>query len=95
MNSNMSRRGIRFLVGLYLLFASVLVLSAAFSQRDYQDSWVLEGLFIQTLLLCLTFLIVVVNVRSSTKLVLLVASFLMLLSAVPNLKYIYPNYWSI
>jgi len=87
MNSNMSRRGIRFLVGLYLLFASVLVLSAAFSQRDYQDSWVLEGLFIQTLLLCLTFLIVVVNVRSSTKLVLLVASFLMLLSAVPNLKY--------
>jgi len=88
MNCEMTRKRSRCFVAAYVLSAFILVLSATFSQREFQDSWVLEGLFIQTLLLCLTFLIVVVNVRSSTKLVLLIASFLVLLSAVPNLKYV-------
>ena len=88
MNSKSSRNRMRFLFLIYVFFAVILVFSAVFLQRDYQDSWVLEGLTIQTLLVAIPFLILAINIRSSSRLVLLIASFLMLLSLVVNLKYV-------
>jgi len=88
MNSKVSRRVVLCLLVLYILSGLILVLSASVIRREYQDSWILEGLFPQTLLFFLLFLIVAVNVRNNTNLVLLIASFLMLLSAIPSLKYI-------
>lgn len=78
----------RDLLFVYLLFGITLVISLFFIQRGYQDSWVLEDLVPQMLLLSLTFMIVGINLKSRTKLTLLIASFLVLLSVVPNLKYI-------
>lgn len=88
MNPRMPRRGVRYLLALYVLSAFILVISAVISRREYQDSWILEDLFIQTLLLSFTFLIVAVSVRNNTKLVLLIASFLPLLNGIPSMKYV-------
>jgi len=88
MDFKSSRLVSRDLLMVYLLFGITLVFSLFFIQREYQDSWVLEGLVPQMLLVSLTFMVVGVNLKSRTKLTLLIASYLVLLSVVPNLKYI-------
>ena len=88
MKLNFSLNRIKFLSVLYVVFAFVLIYSAAVLQRNYQDSWILEGLEIQLVLVSVPFLLLATSLKSSKKLVLVVASFLILLSIVPNLKYV-------
>jgi len=88
MKLNFSRNRIKFLYVLYIVFAFVLIFSAATLQRNYQDSWILEGLEFQLILVSVPFLLLAVSLKSNKKLVLVVASFLILLSIVPNLKYV-------
>ena len=77
-----------FLISAYIVSAFLLVFSSSLFNRGYQDSWILEGVWPQTLLFTLVFAVLVVNIKSNKQLVVLIASFIMILSAVPNLKYL-------
>lgn len=72
----------------YFLFATILITSLLLSQIDYQDSWVLEGLVPQIFVLSIVFMVVGVNLKRNRKLTLFIASFLMIISIVPALKYV-------
>jgi len=64
-----------------------LVFAAAFIQRGYQDTWILQDVFLPTLLYVSSFIIMAVKVRDSRTLACLGSSFPVALNAIPNLKY--------
>ncbi|HUM67380.1 MAG TPA: hypothetical protein PLK31_00865 [Chloroflexota bacterium] len=75
---------------LFLLLAIWTLLSAAWSNRVYQDSWILEGLFIPLLLTVLSFFWVVLG-SSNIQIVTVVTMILTFLFFVlPSLKYVTP-----
>ena len=57
------------------------------NQRGYADSWILQDIFIPTILFVLTFSIVVVALDDNKVASLVSASFIVILNAIPNLKY--------
>ena len=57
------------------------------NQRGFQDSWILEGIFIPTILYVLTFTIVVVATSDVRILTIISSSFVIVLNSIPSLKY--------
>jgi len=57
------------------------------NQRGFQDSWILEGIFIPTILYVLAFTIVVAATSDVRLLTLISSSFVIVLNSIPNLKY--------
>jgi len=76
---------------LLVLFYSTITLAfvviIALSQRSYQDAWILEDIFIPTVLYALVFASVVVIMDDNRVVALICASFIIILNAIPNLKY--------
>lgn len=72
----------------YAFTALFLILSSIYNRVEYQDSWSLEGLLPQTLLFTVAFVVYAVNIKKNSKLVILISTYLLILSAVPNLKYL-------
>jgi hypothetical protein len=71
----------------YAAVASALVVEVLLNQRGYQDSWILQDIFVPTILYILTFSVIVVLVDNNKAIALVCASFLVVLNAIPNLKY--------
>jgi hypothetical protein len=63
------------------------IVEVLLNQRGYQDSWILQDIFVPTILYILTFSVVVVLVDNNKLIALVCASFLIVLNAIPNLKY--------
>lgn len=80
---NVGTKGLTFYLILIAFFLSIVVVS----QRNYNDVWILDGIFIPTLMFVFIFSIVETFVRSNQKTAILVASFLVVLNLIPGLKY--------
>lgn len=77
----------RCLLTIYVLVAAVFIYVVLQNQTGYADSWILQDIFIPTILFVLTFSIVVVTVDDNRVAALVSASFILILNAIPNLKY--------
>ncbi len=80
-------RQVRYLLLLYVLAAIALAFSAASSQIDYQDQWILEGVTIPVIAYVLVFSLLVVKIKDNRLVSVISSSFLVMLNAIPNLKY--------
>ena len=74
-------------MAIYAFTALLLLFSTIYHRTEIQDSWTLAGLLPQTLLFTLAFIVYAVNIKKNSKLVLLISTYVMILSAIPNLKY--------
>jgi hypothetical protein len=74
----------------YILSIGILLGSASSLHRSYQDSWVLENLLPQILLVILFFSIYVVNENRLLYIVISVCLFIFSVRALPGFKYINP-----
>jgi hypothetical protein len=72
---------------LYVAIAVAFIVEILLNQRGYQDSWILQDIFVPTILYVLTFSVVAVLLDNNKLIALVCASFVILLMAVPNLKY--------
>lgn len=75
---------------LLLIYSTITVafVSVVFlKQRGYQDTWILQDVFVPTMVYILTSLAVAVLANDNRVVVLVCASFLVVLNAIPNLKY--------
>jgi hypothetical protein len=73
-----------------LLYAAISVAFAVdifLNQRNYQDSWILQDIFVPTILYVLTFSVVIVLLGNNKLIALVCTSFVILMTAIPNLKY--------
>jgi hypothetical protein len=75
------------IVLLYVAIAVAFIVEILLNQRGYQDSWILQDIFVPTILYVLTFSVVVVLLDNNKLIALVCASFVILLMAIPNLKY--------
>jgi hypothetical protein len=71
----------------YAAIAVAFVVEVLLNQRGYQDSWILQDIFLPTILYVLTFSVIAVLVDNNKLVALVCASFLIVLNAIPNLKY--------
>lgn len=74
-------------MALYVFAAFCLLLLAFVNQRNYQDAWILDGVLLPTLSFVLIFSIVASKLNDNRILALICASFLSILSSIPQLKY--------
>ena len=74
----------------YILSIGILLGSASSLHRSYQDSWALENLIPQILLVILFFSIYVVNEKRLVYIVISVCLFIFSFKALPGFKYINP-----
>lgn len=72
---------------LYGAVAVAFIVDILLNQRGYQDSWILQDVFVPTILYVLTFSVVIVLLDNNKLIALVCASFVILLMAIPNLKY--------
>jgi hypothetical protein len=72
---------------IYAIIAVAFVVEVLLNQRGYQDSWILQDIFVPTILYVLTFSVVAVLLDNNKLIALICASFLVVLNAIPNLKY--------
>lgn len=75
------------IVIVYAAIAVAFVVYVFLNQRGYQDSWILQDVFVQTILYVLTFSVIVVLIDNNKLIAIISASFLVVLNAIPNLKY--------
>lgn len=77
----------RSILLLYVTIAVAFIVEIFLNQRGHQDSWILQDIFVPTILYVLTFSVVVVMLDNNKLIALVCASFVILLMAIPNLKY--------
>src|SRR5271157_605309 len=77
-------------LGVYVLSIGILIGSASNFQRAYQDSWLLEGLVFQTLLLSVTYLLYYILEKDIEHIAIASCVYLFCLHAISGLKYVYP-----
>jgi len=65
-----------------------LIVIVALEQKGYQDTWILQDVFLPVAAFVLVFSLTIVIVRDNRIVALLASSFLITLNAVPNLKYV-------
>lgn len=78
--------GTRALV-FYFTFIAFLISIVMVNQRSHNDTWILGGIFIPTLMFVFIFCVVETFVTSSRKIAILTASFLVVLNLIPGFKY--------
>ncbi|MEM2111226.1 MAG: hypothetical protein QXX08_05035 [Candidatus Bathyarchaeia archaeon] len=78
---------IKYLLLIYVSTVAFLLFFVSINQRNYQDSWILEDIFIPTIIYVIIFTLVVVEVNDNKIVATLCASFTVILNAIPNLKY--------
>ena len=71
----------------YAAIAVAFIVEVLLNQRGYQDSWILQDIFVPTILYVLTFSVIAVLLDNNKLIALVCASFVILLNAIPNLKY--------
>jgi hypothetical protein len=71
----------------YAAIAVAFIVEVLLNQRDYQDSWILQDIFVPTILYILTFSVIAVLLDNNKLIALVCASFAIVLNAIPNLKY--------
>ena len=71
----------------YAAIAAAFIVEDLLNQRGYQDSWILQDIFVPTILYILTFSVTVVLLDNNKLVALVCASFVIVLNAIPNLKY--------
>jgi hypothetical protein len=71
----------------YVAIAVAFIVELLLNQRGYQDSWILQDIFVPTILYILTFSVIAVLLNNNKLIALVCASFIILLNAIPNLKY--------
>ena len=72
---------------IYIAITTVFVFFVSLNLRSYQDSWILEDVFIATIVYILTFSIVVVTIDDNRIVALVCVIFMVVLNAIPSLKY--------
>lgn len=77
----------RHLLLIYIAITTVFVSFVLLNLRNHQDSWILEDVFIATMIYILTFSIIVTTVDDNRIVALVCAIFVIVLNAIPNLKY--------
>ena len=82
MNTNTKR-----LLLVYVAITTVFVSFVSSNLRSHQDSWILEDVFVATMIYILTFSIVVATVDDNRIVALVCVIFVVVLNAIPNLKY--------
>ncbi len=75
------------LLTIYISSAILLIYTSISNRIEFQDSWSLAGLELQTLFFTIAFAIYAVYIKNNSKLVVLLSTYVLILSAVPNLKY--------
>jgi hypothetical protein len=83
---NMNRKSACVLL-IYLVATAILVLALLLNVRDYQDSWILENITVEAFVYVLAFSIFVAVCRDNRILAIACASFVIILNAIPNMKY--------
>jgi hypothetical protein len=71
----------------YAAIAITFIVQILLNQRDYQDSWILQDIFVSTILYVLAFSVIAVLLDDNKLIALVCASFVIVLNAIPNLKY--------
>jgi hypothetical protein len=71
----------------YATITMTFLIEVLLNQRGYQDSWILQDIFVPTMLYVLTFSVIAVLVDNNKLIALVCASFVIVLNAIPNLKY--------
>lgn len=82
----MSRKNLLFLL-IFIAATVALVTVALFNRRDYQDTWILQDIVSVTAVYVLVFSFFAVACVDNRLLALGCASFIIVLNAIPNLKY--------
>ena len=77
----------RHLLLIYSTITIVFVSVVFLKQRGYQDTWILQDVFVPTMIYIFTSLAVAVLANDNRVVALVCASFLVVLNAIPNLKY--------
>jgi hypothetical protein len=78
---------IRYLLLIYIISIIILIFAILSNQRSYQDAWILQDIFIPAMIYILTFSVVAAMIDDVRILVIICASFLIILNTIPNLKY--------
>jgi hypothetical protein len=78
---------IKYVLLFYASIAIILLFSILLNQRNYQDTWILQDIFIPTFVYIFTFTIVAVMIKDNRIMALVCSSFIIFLNAIPNLKY--------
>ena len=71
----------------YAAIAVAFIVEVLLNQRGYQDSWILQDIFFPTILYVLAFSVIAVLLDNNKLIALVCASFVIVLNAIPNLKY--------
>jgi hypothetical protein len=79
--------GARVVVLAYVACLTVFLPFVLAQQRDYQDSWILDGIFWPTVALVVLGVLAAFSARKASSVALLVSSLVFALNAVPALKY--------
>jgi hypothetical protein len=78
---------IKYLLLIFGVINIVFVFDVLLNRRGYQDTWILQDIFLPTIIYILAFVFVAVKIDDNRILVFVCAAFLMTLNAIPNLKY--------
>lgn len=73
----------------FLVACWLLIVTALWQRRSYQDSWVLDGVLIPTVLVVISFAILMVKEMASSRKAIWAAVFITVLRWIPGLKYAY------
>lgn len=91
LKSELTGKGItlkfKYLLLVFGIANIVYLFFVGLNQRDYQDSWILQDIFVPTILYVLTFVVVAVKSNDNRLLVFVCSAFIITLNAIPNLKY--------
>ena len=72
----------------FYLIAAILILSTVMvNQRNHNDAWILDGVFIPTLIFVFVFFVAGTFVKSNRKIAILTSSFLIVINLIPGIKY--------
>lgn len=82
MNTNTKR-----LLLIYVAITTIFISYISSNLRNYQDSWILEDVFVATMIYILTFSIVVATADDNRIVTIVCVIFVIVLNAIPNLKY--------
>lgn len=77
----------KYLLLIFGIINIVFLCIVSLNRRGYSDTWILQDIFLPTIIYILAFVIVAVNTDDNRILVFVCAAFLMTLNAIPNLKY--------
>lgn len=80
---NVGARALVFYLIVIAFFLSIVMVN----QRNYNDAWILDGIFIPTLMFVFIFFMVETFVKGNQKIAILTASFLIVLNLIPGSKY--------